>query len=701
MTAPGPGRRTEDVSPWWRAGHIVALSGLAVTQPVLAVLGDNPTFFVAHGAGPGAILVVVLLAVVVVPAVLFAVEGLVGLVHPTWAWPAHLVVIGLLAGLIGAAVVDDLVGTVLDDLPLVSGPLTLVLAGAVGVGFARAYARHQLLRTTVSYLVAVPVLFAAAFAFASPANDLLFPAEVEAAEVRSDGPRPPVVVVVFDELPLASVLTADGDAIDAQRFPNLARLAGDGLWYPDATSVAGFTHEAVPAILTGREVHDDNLPPTPSGHPDSLFTLLAEEYDVTAEEPLTGLCAASICDQSSTTDTDPPFDVLLEDVAVVTGRVTLPAALDDWLPTIDDTWADFGHDAIDLDQEADRLARDREDVVDELGASDRVGDFRAAVAELEDSDRPQLTFLHAVFPHLPWSYHGDGTVYADPGNPGLEENVWTSPEAADRGLQRHLLQAEYADRLLGELLDRLDALGQYDESLVVFAADHGVSFTPGTHRRQPEAASLAGIMSVPLVIKPPAGGPVRSGVDHRGAQTVDVVPTIADLLDLAIPWEVDGRSLLGPRAEAGERTIYAKGERESTTDHPLDVQPLVDHVWARFGAGDRLELYGLGAGADRIGERVDALGVAGEGTADPCWVAEAPVEGTAGWVGGHLEADEEGPIDLAVSAGGRVAGTAPTFTDGDEDHRVFVLGDPRHWGDGDDVALWRVAGSTLVPIPTC
>jgi hypothetical protein len=54
-----------------------------------------------------------------------------------------------------------------------------------------------------------------------------------------------------------------------------------------------------------------------------------------------------------------------------------------------------------------------------------------------------------------------------------------------------------------------------------------------------------------------------------------------------------------------------------------------------------------------------------------------------------------------VSAGGRVAGTAPTFTDGDEDHRVFVLGDPRHWGDGDDVALWRVAGSTLVPIPTC
>ncbi len=687
------------VNGWWRAGHVVALSGLAVTQPVLGVLGDNPTFFVAHGAGPGSVLFAALLAVVVVPAVLIAVEVAVGLVRPAWTWPVHLVVVGLLAGLVAAAVVDDVVGTVLDDLPLVSGPLTLVVATGGGVALARAYARHAVLRSAVSYLLVAPLLFLGAFAFTSPANDLLFPPEVAAADVTVPGPRPPVVVVVFDELPLASVVTADGTAIDGARFPNLARLAGDGVWYPDATSVAGFTHEAVPAILTGREVHDDNLPPTPSGHPDTLFTLLAEEYDIASQEPLTGLCAPSICEQSSGADSDVPLEVLLEDLAVVAGRVALPAALDDWLPAIDDTWAYFGQDAIDLDQEADRLARARDDLVDELGAADRVGDFRAAVAGLRASDRPQLTFLHAVLPHLPWSYHADGTAYRDPGNPGLDDDVWGSEAAADLALQRHLLQAQYADRLLGELLDRLDATGVYDDALVVFTADHGASFVPGTHRRQPEEESLAGIMPVPLVVKLPADDPTRPRRPDRSAQTVDVLPTIADLLDVPIPWEIDGRSLLGPVPEPGERTIYAKGERVSTTAHPLDIGPLVDHIWERFGHSGELRLYGLGPGAEHLGEPVEAL----ERDDDPeaCWQADDPVEGTAGWVGGTLDTGLDGEVALAVSAGGRVAGTAPTSADGDEDHRVFVLADPARWGEGEEVALWRVVDDGLVEIPPC
>ena len=39
--------------------------------------------------------------------------------------------------------------------------------------------------------------------------------------------------------------------------------------------------------------------------------------------------------------------------------------------------------------------------------------------------------------------------------------------------QRHLLQAQYADRLVGELLDGLRAEGLYDDSLVIVTADHG------------------------------------------------------------------------------------------------------------------------------------------------------------------------------------------------------------------------------------
>ena len=299
-----------------------------------------------------------------------------GRLRPAWAWPLHLVIVGALAALVAAGLVDDLIGTVLDDLPLVSGPLTVLVAGGAGYGVVRAYRHRPMLRPMLSALAIAPLGFLAFFAFATPAYELLFPSTVAAADVSLGDDLPPIVMVVFDELPLASVLDADATTIDADRFPNLARLAGDGVWYPNATSVAGYTHEAVPAILTGERVHDENLPPTPSGHPDSLFTFLANDYSITSHEELTGLCAPSLCEESTGLEETSGFRVLLEDLGIVAGHVALPAVLEGWLPTINDTWANFGQDPVALDQEADRLAEDRADFVEALGEFDRVGEFR-------------------------------------------------------------------------------------------------------------------------------------------------------------------------------------------------------------------------------------------------------------------------------------------------------------------------------------
>jgi hypothetical protein len=674
---------TDTVGWGWRAAHVAALSGIAVTQPILGILGDNPTFFVAHGAGPGAVLAVALLVTLLVPALVLGVEALASLVRPSWGWTVHLVAIGLLGGLFAAAVLEDVLGVVLDDLSQVSEPLSLVGAAAAGFLLARAYRQRSMVRSTLSYLAVAPLAFLFLFAFASPAHDLLFPTSVAAADVDLSAQSPPIVVLVVDELPLASVLDRDAEAIDATRFPNLARLAADGTWYPDATSVAAYTHEAVPAILTGREVHDDNLPPTPSGHPDTLFTLLADDYEIEATEQLTQLCTDTICDSATGGPPGLPFDVLLDDLGVVAGRVALPAMLDDWLPTVDDTWANFGQGAVDLDEEADELAEDREEFVESLGEQDRVGGLRDAIASVDASTDPRLTFIHTVFPHIPWTFLPDGTPYPDIGNPGLVENGWTTEEAGDRALQRHLLQAQFADELVGELLDRLEAIDVYDDALVVLTADHGASFATGTHRRLPEAASLPGVMPVPMIVKLPTGEGSPGQVDDRPAQTVDLLPTIADALGVEVPWEIDGRSLLGPPPEPGERSISAHGDTTSTTDDPLDYVPIVDRIWDRFGRGDRLQLYGLGPGAELIGEDADGLAVGDSGRS--CWVPD----GGVGWVGGHLEGTDEA-TDLVLTVDGTVVGTAPTFDDGEHAQAVFVLGDPAAWHEDAEVALWRL-----------
>ena len=63
--------------------------------------------------------------------------------------------------------------------------------------------------------------------------------------------KPPVVVLVFDEFPLDTLLRPDG-SIDAERYPNFARLAETSTWFPNAHTVYDSTFKAVPAILDSK-----------------------------------------------------------------------------------------------------------------------------------------------------------------------------------------------------------------------------------------------------------------------------------------------------------------------------------------------------------------------------------------------------------------------------------------------------------------
>ena len=688
-----------DVGFGWRAAHLFALCGIAVTQPLLDLLGGSPTFFVAHTAGPARILFVCLLAVLAVPVIVVAVEGLLHLVWRPAGWWFHLLALGALAALIVAQTLDRIPGI----------PDALVLVGAVAgaVLLVRAYCRVDVVRSVASALAVTPVLFGLLFVFASPAHGLLFPPDVEAAQVRLAGDPPPVFVVVFDELPLASVVTADGTTIDDERFPNLARLASDGTWYRNATSVAGYTHEAVPAILTGEYVTGENVPPTTGGHPRNLFSLLADDYDISAHEQLTQLCTPVLCERSSGPDRrDVPMDVLLNDLAIVSGHVSLPTSLDGWLPNVDDSWAYFGRGSVDLDQEADRLGDDRAELVDALGHEDRVGDYRAAVSQIRARRDPTLTFIHTVLPHLPWAYHPDGSRYPDLGNPGLVSNEWRTQFSSDLALQRHLLQAEFADALLGELLAKLDHEGIYDDALIVFTADHGISFGVDTDRRTPSEDTLGAIMPVPMVVKAPADVARTTPVDDRVAETVDLFPTIADLLEADVPWTVDGHSLIGPSRVDADRRIYARGDTLRTDDPHLDIQPFVDRIQERFGTGDGdVQPYGLGPHPEVIGRAIRHYD-AGEDEG-ACWARADVPDGTVGWAGGSLEGDlPDDAIGVAVVVDGRVAGTSRTYDDGEGgSHRLYALADPSRWGNGDDVELWRFVdpgeGTDLVRLPDC
>jgi len=143
---------------------------------------------------------------------------------------------------------------------------------------------------------------------------------------------------------------------------------------------------------------------------------------------------------------------------------------------------------------------------------------------------------------------------------GIDFFEWGDQHLADAGRQLHLLQVQAADTLLGEMLDRLKQIGAYKDSMIVVTADHGVAFSLDQPTRAVTPQNYPQIMWPPLFIKYPDESSAR--VDDRPAQSVDIVPTIADVVGAKIDYPIDGRSLLGAPRPEGPRPMYQWGAGE-------------------------------------------------------------------------------------------------------------------------------------------
>ena len=282
-----PGTLTADED---RTGHprfrafveLFALCGFALTQPLLDVFGRGVEQFAFRGASPAQI-VLFGLAVTFLPALgLWLVEMAVRLVlgvRPA-AW-VHLVFIVVLV----AVFVMQAARPLGNGIPLVVGAVLL------GVGAGVAYARFPAVHLWLAFAALAPLGFLFLFLTSSSTSRLLRAEEaVPAVDV---GTPAPVVMVVLDELPLASLLDSDR-GIDRELFPNLAALADDSHWFRNTTTVSTSTWHAVPAIMTGQMPQDDSLPISDS-HPDSLFSLLGSSYDMHVTETNTRVCPSSVC----------------------------------------------------------------------------------------------------------------------------------------------------------------------------------------------------------------------------------------------------------------------------------------------------------------------------------------------------------------------------------------------------------------------
>jgi hypothetical protein len=590
-----------------RGAHLLAVSGFALARPLFDLLGKNAEFFAVRGSTAGDIVLFALVVTFVPALVLLAIEVLVGLVSEAAATVLHHVFLGFLAAVFGVQALKR---------SGVDGTAVLVVGSlAIGTAVALAAWRLRPARSFLTLLSAAPILFLALFLFDSGASKLVVSSgSAEAAAVRVRATTP-IVFLLFDEFPAIDLQQADG-GIDARRFPSFARLASESTWYRNTTTVSASTTVAVPAMLSGQKPKRGALPIL-RDHPNNLFTLLGHRYRMAVTESQTRLCPQRLCKRTDAS-AGSRLSSLYSDVRVVYFHLIAPPALEQRLPAIDESWADFGGASTDEDAgptTADTAGPPKVDF--STFYLSRVRDFDRFVASFRrpGSGPPTLYFLHVLLPHTPWLYFPDGRARAviTTNAPGRNGERWFNSQLAVQAWQRHLLQVGYTDKLLGKFLTRLHRVGLWDRSLVIVTPDHGISFRGGDLRRRPTRENLAELAFTPLFVKLPGQQDGRV-VDSRHASTLDILPTIADVLGITIPWHVDGTSVLngGP----GSPVVDVAGVREPYAAALAQRRASLARQLSLFGSGDwGSQFAGTGPYRRLVGTPVSVLHVATDASA--------------------------------------------------------------------------------------
>jgi hypothetical protein len=436
---------------------------------------------------------------------------------------------------------------------------------------------------------------------------------------------PPVVVVVFDEFP-TETLTAPGGEIDAARYPNFAALAKTATWFRNGQTIFDSTFKAVPAILDGRMPRPRTAADVRSHQPSVYHMMHRLGYDVVKVESSSAVCPPWICEGTRTR---------------------------------------------------------RPGVLSRLAGGGRPARLHKWIGAIRDRPRPTFYFHHALLPHEPWLYLPSGHQSRPSGEdpiPGINKpGGWHVPWLTDHNHLRLLLQVGYTDRELGRLMRRLRRTGLFDRALLVVVADHGYSFELNVQsRRQITERNIDEIAPVPFFVKAP--GQTEGEVDDSILRSVDIVPTIADLLGVTVPWDIDGHSAYSNMTRARQHVSMARrdfGRVVSIDREEWERRRAELRVWRarKFGTGAQSELvfgdpwasaYRIGPHPELLGDRVrgaPAADVRGElanaallDHVDP----RDPILPTR--VAGRIEGGPPGAVrDLAVAVNGRIRAVGRSF----------------------------------------
>ena len=159
----------------------------------------------------------------------------------------------------------------------------------------------------------------------------------------------------------------------------------------------------------------------------------------------------------------------------------------------------------------------------------------AFIEQAKSHDQPWFLLYNISRPHRPFPNSDRESIRVNPDEVELPEFLADTP-VIRKDWAEYLEAIERADDLVGEAMAALKQSGEADDTIVILMSDHGYCFQHG------KMSLYEAGLHVPLAIRVP-GYPAF--VSDKLVSSLDLMPTLLDLLDLPALPESHGISLAG------------------------------------------------------------------------------------------------------------------------------------------------------------
>ena len=628
----------------------LALTTVAIGQPLLQLYGENLAVF-ASARYQGSIVVWFALAVLMAPAlVLLAIDTAASLLLPRYEQHVHHALVFFALWL----AVMVILRSISFGPWVIDGLFTAAIASAV------LFAYHSLSAIKQWLTLLSPIALVVGVVFGFAASDVIIPPKVQVLALNNtSGSSQKSIVqrndvsvlwINMDEAPLWPLLNKTGD-INASRFPGFAALANAGTWYRNVTGTSEMTTIAVPSILTGKWPLTSHKSPLLASHPKNLFTLMNGHIAFDVHEIATALCPYQVCNKISVSGGDDiatanassaaedkttisgasrtGFISFLKDALVVTGHKILPEGLRKKLPAIDESWGGFLGESGNKETASTPIttttakpshsgssSASSESIVpkkpntitnwEKNHAASQVPVVQEVVARAARASIPTLHFAHILLPHKPWLLAPD-LRYSLPitDDPRITSGLLRRKEVYQSFLRQYIA----FDKIVDEMVTSLKASANWDRTMIVVTADHGLTFMPGVPQRAPVNgsihSSLEDIYRVPLFIKYP--GQQAGDINDCTATSVDILPTVIAATGIDAGWKLDGADLAKSCPVRTARPIIWRGGSGTLTTGVDALLKRVDYYDKWITAdGNVDDIFRSGLSGSLIGTSVPA-----------------------------------------------------------------------------------------------